>query len=163
MEPIEPFVEASFPAANKRGRRAAGKKNSGRVAFAAALETAGREAELFPLGQSSPPGPSEDLEALLDNVNEVGERLRESASLAVVQDYKRAVRDFLAYVVRKTLAVEQHDSSPSVLKRKRFTLIQVIDQKLERLAAGILLDQRPQLEILRRIDEISGLLVDLLS
>jgi uncharacterized protein YaaR (DUF327 family) len=41
-------------------------------------------------------------------------------------------------------------------------LIQVVDQKLEQLAAGILTGQASQLELLARVDEIAGLLVDLL-
>lgn len=127
------------------------------------LETTDGESSASLVTFSTLPETDADLEVLLDNVNEIGERLKESVSLGVVQDYKRAVRDFLAYIVKNTLAVERHESGPSVLKRKRFTLIRVIDQKLERLAAGILLDQRTQLDILRRIDEISGLLIDLLS
>lgn len=162
MEPIEPFVETSFPT-SKRGRKTASRKNAQRVGFGSALEAAKEETADFSTELSALPESDADLEVLLDNVNEIGEKLKESLSLAVVQDYKRAVRDFLSYVVRNTLALERHESGPNALKRKRFTLIRVIDQKLERLAAGILLDQRTQLDILRRIDEISGLLIDLLS
>lgn len=162
MEPIEPFVETSFPT-SKRGRRAAGRKSPERAGFSSILETANGESSVPSQEFSALPQADADLEVLLDNVNEIGEKLKESVSLGVVQDYKRAVRDFLAYVVRNTLSVERHESGPSVMNRKRFTLIRVIDQKLERLAAGILLDQRAQLDILRRIDEISGLLIDLLS
>lgn len=162
MEPIEPFVETNFPT-SKRGRRTVTRKNTERLGFASVLETTSGESSAPSSGFSTLPETDADLEALLDNVNEIGEKLKESVSLRSVQDYKRAVRDFLAYVVRNTLAVERHESGPNVLKRKRFTLIRVIDQKLERLAAGILLDQRTQLDILRRIDEISGLLIDLLS
>ena len=104
-----------------------------------------------------------DLEALLDNVHELGEKLKENASFQTVRECRQAVRDFLSYVLRHSLTVEQHESNPNVLKRKRFTLIKVIDQKLERFAAGIIQNQRAQLDILRQIDEISGLLIDLLS
>jgi len=41
-------------------------------------------------------------------------------------------------------------------------LIQVVDHKLEQLAAGILAGQRSRLEILARVEEINGLLVDLI-
>jgi uncharacterized protein YaaR (DUF327 family) len=48
------------------------------------------------------------------------------------------------------------------LKRKKFTQVEIIDQKLEQLAAGILSNQKDQLGLLGKIEEINGLLVDLL-
>lgn len=162
MEAIDPFSESSFPAA-QRDRRRVARKRSEPAAFASALETAEESEGLSLPSVATLAESDEGLEALLDTVHEVGEKLKDRVSLSVVQEYKLAVRAFLSYVVRNTLSVERHESGPNVIKRKRFTLIKVIDQKLERLAAGILLDQQAQLEILRRIDEISGLLIDLLS
>jgi uncharacterized protein YaaR (DUF327 family) len=57
--------------------------------------------------------------------------------------------------------VEQQQSGPDVLKRKRYALIRIIDDKLERLAAAMVSNQRNQIELLAKIDEINGLIVDL--
>jgi len=65
--------------------------------------------------------------------------------------------------MQRMLKVEQKESGINILKRKRFTSIRVIDQRLERLVADILQDQAEQLEILNRIDEINGLLVNLVA
>jgi hypothetical protein len=162
MEPIEPFVETSFPT-SKRERRKVTKKGADKVHFASVLETTSGDSSSVASGFSSLADTDEDLEELLDSVHEIGEKLKENATLTIVQDYKQAVREFVSYIVKKTLSVEQHESGPNVLKRKRFTLVKVIDQKLDRLAAGIIQNQRSQLEILRQIDEISGMLIDLLS
>ncbi len=162
MEPIEPFVETSFPT-SRRERRKVGKKSAERINFSSVLETTEGDSASVSSGFSSLADSNEGLEELLDNVHEIGEKLKRTPTMTAVKDYKQAVRDFLSYVVRHTLSVEQHESGPTVLKRKRFTLIKVIDQKLERLAAGIMQEQRSQLDILRQIDEISGMLIDLLS
>jgi len=66
-------------------------------------------------------------------------------------------------VLARMLALEEKSSGAGVLKRKRFTQIRVIDQKLERLVAELLADQHRQLDILGRVNEINGLLVDLLT
>ena len=58
--------------------------------------------------------------------------------------------------------VEEHQSGGNILKRKRFTLVRQIDQKVERLVAGILQSQGRQLDILARLEEIDGMLVDLM-
>ncbi|MDR0450835.1 MAG: YaaR family protein [Treponema sp.] len=42
-------------------------------------------------------------------------------------------------------------------------MVQVVDRKLEEMAARLLSDQLSQLELLARLEEINGLLVDLLQ
>ncbi len=99
---------------------------------------------------------------LLDAVHEAGDRLKEHVSIAEVQAYKKAVRDFVHHVVENAWSVEKKTSGGNILKRKEFYRLAVIDESLEKLAAEILRNQRDRLEILRRIDEINGMLVDLL-
>jgi uncharacterized protein YaaR (DUF327 family) len=103
------------------------------------------------------------LEDLLDGVHEAGDSLKENPSVDLVQAYKKAVRDFVHYVVDRSFAVEQKTSGRSILKRNAYFRVSVIDEALEKLAAEILRNQRDNLEILRRVDEINGMLVDLLS
>jgi uncharacterized protein YaaR (DUF327 family) len=50
-----------------------------------------------------------------------------------------------------------------VQKRKRFTQIRVIDQRLEQLVTAVLQNQGKQLNILERVNEIRGLLVNLIT
>jgi uncharacterized protein len=103
------------------------------------------------------------LEDLLDGVHEAGDALKENPTVDLVQAYKKAVRDFVHYVVERSFAVEQKTSGRSILKRNAYFRVSVIDEALEKLAAEILRNQRDNLEILRRVDEINGMLVDLLS
>ncbi len=102
-----------------------------------------------------------DLEPLLDAVHETGDRLKENPTVDLVQAYKKAVRDFVHYVVERSYSVEQKSSGRNVLKRNIYYRVAVIDESLERLAAEILRNQRDKLEILRRVDEINGMIVDL--
>ncbi len=163
MEPIDPFGGPIFRPNNREEKRVKHKKDRP-LAFASIFGVAD---ESSPTGEGAilPDGGegSGGLEGLLDQVHAIGEKIKENPTLALIQDYKKAVRGFLSYVVKHALALERTESGANVLKRKRFTLISIIDQRLERFAAEILAGQREQLEILRRIDEINGLLIDLLS
>jgi hypothetical protein len=103
------------------------------------------------------------LEELLDEVHAAGDKLKENPNVEFVQAYKKAVRDFVHYVVDRSFAVEQKTSGRSILKRNVYFRVSVIDDSLEKLAAEILRNQRDNLEILRRVDEINGMLVDLMS
>jgi len=109
------------------------------------------------------PVSEETLKILLDDVHATGEELKEKPFPDQIKRYKTAVRNFLHYVVENGYAVEERTSGVNILKRKKFTLVQVVDRKLEQLAAGILSGQSSQMEILQRLDEISGLLINLLQ
>jgi uncharacterized protein YaaR (DUF327 family) len=99
---------------------------------------------------------------LLDSVHTSGEELKRDPNIENVRAYKAAVRNFVHYVVENAYDVSEKTSGGNILKRKKFTTVVVIDERLERLGAEVLSAQRDKLEILRRIDEIHGLLVDLL-
>jgi uncharacterized protein YaaR (DUF327 family) len=132
-----------------------------RSALGSALEEASRGPAAFDL--AGLPFSEADVETLLDEVHQAGDRLKDNPSVELVQSYKKAVRDFMHRVVEGSYDLEEKSSGGSILKRKKFYRIAVIDEALERLAAEILRNQRDKLEILRRVDEINGMLVDLLT
>jgi hypothetical protein len=79
-----------------------------------------------------------------------------------IRRYRKAVSSFLRYVVANSLESETQEGARfnPLKKQKRYTLIRTVNEKLERLAAGILQNQYSQMEILRRVEEINGLIVD---
>jgi len=107
--------------------------------------------------------PEKILEALLDEVHSAGDKLKDKQLPDNIVGYKNAVRSFMKYIVDRSYEVTESTSGGNILKRKKFTQVQIIDQKLEQLAAGILSNQKDQLSLLGKIEEINGLLVDLMS
>jgi uncharacterized protein YaaR (DUF327 family) len=127
--------------------------------FSGILETYIQETETL----ENVPFSEEALQKLLDGVHSTGDDLKNRPFPEEIKRYKGAVKKFLHYVVENSYAVEEQIGGINILKRTKYTLLQVVDQKLERLAAGILAGQTAQLELLARIDEISGILVNLLQ
>ncbi|GHV95018.1 hypothetical protein AGMMS50293_13380 [Spirochaetia bacterium] len=131
--------------------------------------------ELGPLREL--PVSEETVNFLMDEVRSAGDTLRDHPFPDEIMRYKQAVRNFMHYVVENSYALEQEAGIPKSLKagykgplwtpeareQKRYTKIQVIDKKLEDLAAMLLASQMPQLALASRLEEISGLLVDLLQ
>jgi uncharacterized protein YaaR (DUF327 family) len=134
------------------------------VPFSRVMEDASEKTEGSSASEAlrSLPVSEETLRDLLDQVHSSGEELKGRPFPEEIKKYKSAVRDFLHYVVENGYSVVEQTSGVNILKRKKFTLIQVVDSKLERLAAGIMAGQSSQLDILAKVDEIAGLLVDLL-
>jgi uncharacterized protein len=158
-EGVNPFGPSYVP----RRKEEEKKVGKGRGPFRAALGKAVEEANAKGDASTASGDFSQaELEELLDDVHDVGDRLKQNPSVDLVQAYKKAVRDFVHYVVERSYAVEQKASGRNILKRNIYFRVSVIDDSLERLGAEILRNQRDNLEILRRVDEINGMLVDLL-
>lgn len=144
------------------GRRPEKKRDAPKVAgtFKSMLHGA-REAENSASLALEPYSEAEAAE-LLDAVHSFGEALRKDPNPEHIRAYKKAVRDFVHYVVENAYGLNEQTSGRNILKRKKYTTVVVVDEKLERLAADLMSTQRDRLDILRRLDEIHGLLVDLL-
>ena len=102
------------------------------------------------------------LEEILSLINESGEALVKSPTLDNVKRYRERVKRFLQYVVDHVVKIEEKTSGASIRKRKRYLVITTIDAKLEDLAKEFLNKQAAQLDLLSRVNEINGLLIDLL-
>ncbi|MDR2020351.1 MAG: YaaR family protein [Treponema sp.] len=131
-----------------------------RTPFSHIMENAGEAAET-----DAPPDipPSEEaLRELLDDVHNTGDALRQRPFQEEIKRYKRAVRNFMHYVVENGYGIKEETY---MFNHKKYVKVQVeiIDRKLEQLAAGIMAGQVNQLELLARVDEITGLLVNLLQ
>ena len=124
--------------------------------FSEILENSYSVGELGPLKTLAP---SEDaLTELMDEVHSTGSDLIDRPFHDEILRYKKAVRDFVHYVVENGFAVEKIQARR---RGKVHVQIQVIDQKLEEFAAAILSGQTNQLQRISKLDELTGLLVDL--
>ncbi|MFP4483657.1 MAG: YaaR family protein [Spirochaetaceae bacterium] len=106
--------------------------------------------------------PPDEVERLLDNVHTLGDELIRKRTYTALKAYRHAVQSFLAKIVHEGVDVEEQTSGTNVLNRKRFSILRIVDQRLERLARGMMESQGEQLELLQRVEEIYGMLVDLL-
>jgi len=111
----------------------------------------------------------EALASLMDEVHSAGSNLIERPFHDEILKYKRAVRNFINYVVEHGYEVEtvtgakikKEIKGETSWPSKIYYQVQVVDKKLEELAAAILSGQTTQLQRVSKLDEITGLLVDL--
>ncbi len=104
-----------------------------------------------------------EAEELLDTIHVLGEELVRANTLVNLDRYRDAVRSFLRIVVNDGLEVQETESGANVMNRKRFTTVAVVDQKLDRLAGALMATQAEPLALLARVQEIEGLLVNMLQ
>jgi uncharacterized protein YaaR (DUF327 family) len=155
-----PIFNSPSYAARTETRKSQGKGGVKKSAFSRLLGEARETEETLALGDCPPS--EEALQELLDDVHSAGDALRLRPLAEEIKRYKQAVRQFLQYVVANGYEVKTESYLHNHEKRRKVQ-IEVVDRKLEQLAAGILSGQLGQVDILARLDEITGLLVDLLQ
>ncbi len=100
---------------------------------------------------------------LQDKVYSCGANLAEAVNPQTIEDYKKAVKSFVKFVVDNSLKATSVISGSRYIeiKQKKYFLVKVIDEKMDRLTKELLFNQLEKLEILDRLGEIKGLLIDL--
>lgn len=102
-------------------------------------------------------------EKLYDAVHQAGQKLLQDRTYTSAQRYREAVRRFLRKVVPEASGITIHESNRDILSRKRYYLLTTVNRSVDRLITGLLQSQHEQLDMLRRLEEIEGLLVDLMQ
>ena len=89
-------------------------------------------------------------EELLDAVHTAGARLLADRTYQATQQYREAVRAFMARVLPAINDVIVNESGMGLLSRKRYFLLSEVNAKVDELVRGVLSNQREQISILAK-------------
>ena len=123
------------------------------------------------------PASEDSVNFLMDEVRSTGDTLKSRPLPEEIMRYKQAVRNFLNYVIKNGFSLEYEEgiknkfkpsfkgrrTAPDADNSKSYTKISIVDKKLEDLAAMLISKQMRQMELVSRLEEIRGPLVDLLE
>lgn len=101
------------------------------------------------------------LQSLFKQLEEQGNRLSRSRTVQDLLSYKQTIRSFLQEVVQNGLSLEEHSGFQPNGREKRLVMIKQVDKKLVELSEQVIEKQAPSVELLEKIGEIKGLLVNL--
>ena len=158
------IVGSSFvPHPDKRSGKKVDKEKTKGVSFRKNLDGTREEHQTIAENLHSSLDGTETAEELLDEVYQLGEALKKDGSLGALKRYRDSVKHFYQFIVSNSLETEKVNGrlNPRTMSRKQYTLISVVDEKLERLGAAVLKNQKDQMDILKKVDEIYGILIDL--
>jgi len=95
-------------------------------------------------------------------IEEQGGRLADRVCVKEYEKYRRLIREFLDEIVSNGYTFSREDAYASRGRHRFFATVKVVDEKLDQLGKEVLSDQADQIEILGKIDDIRGLLMDLM-
>lgn len=103
----------------------------------------------------------ERLDKLLVLIDEQGRKMKQSLDKKDLLEYKKRVKEFLKIIQEEFARAKQSFSWDSKGNLKTYTIIEKVDENLNILHKLFMEEQADVLEVLKRIDEIRGLLLDL--
>lgn len=103
------------------------------------------------------------LSALMDEITAQGERLYKRRDVKDMRHYRSLVKDFLNEVVTHSHEFSRENFLDRRGRHRVYGIIRLVDENLDQLAQALMQDEKDNLEILNKIGEIRGLLLDIFT
>ena len=100
----------------------------------------------------------EEIELYIREIKSMGNRVVATQNYNDVLNYKKVIKSYLKSVVDYMYSLNQ-DSS--FWDGNYFKTVKIVDEKLEAVTKELLYDQKDNIDLATKIDEINGLLIDM--
>lgn len=105
----------------------------------------------------------EELKILYDKIEAQSSKLKDSLFIEDLVEYKRLVKEFLNVTVKNSHIFYKENSLDRRGRHRVYSLVKRVDNELDELTKDFLNVETNRLKILRRLDDIKGLLLDILT
>lgn len=103
------------------------------------------------------------LHVMVEEINSQGKKLAKHMDLTDMKQYRQLIRGFLNEIVNHSHKFSRENFLDRKGRHRVYTMIKLVDKNLDELAAELIKEEKDHLMILNRIDEIRGLLLDILT
>ena len=100
----------------------------------------------------------EELDGYMKEIKNIGERLINTQNYSDVIKYKQVVKSYLKSVVDYVYSLNKNTS---FWDGNYFTTVKTVNEKLEEMTRELIYEQKENIDMASKIDEISGLLLDI--
>ena len=100
---------------------------------------------------------------LLNDITTQGKLLSEHMDIRDMKRYRGLVKDFLNEVVNRSHKFSRENFLDRRGRHRVYGMIKLVDEQMDELASALVQDERDHLDILNKVDEIRGLLLDIIT
>jgi len=102
------------------------------------------------------------LEEMKKEIDEQGKLLSDRVDVKELEKFRRLIREFLDEIVSNGYTFSREDAYASRGRHRYIATVKIVDEKLDALGKEVLKEQADKIEILNMVDDIRGLLLDLM-
>ncbi len=103
------------------------------------------------------------LGSLMEQITEQGDRLAKHMDIGDMKRYRGLVKDFLNEVVNRSHEFSRENFLDRRGRHRVYGIVRLVDKNLDDLAQELVKDEKDTLSILGKVDEIRGLLLDIIA
>ena len=103
------------------------------------------------------------LAGMMAEITRQGDKLAKHRDIKDMKRYRALIKDFLNEVVNRSHAFSRENFLDRKGRHRVYGIIRLIDENLDQLAQELVKDEQDNLEILNKIGEIRGLLLDIFT
>jgi uncharacterized protein YaaR (DUF327 family) len=103
------------------------------------------------------------LNMLLEEISAHGKKILKHMDIKDMKHYRELIRMFMNEIVNRSHKFTRENFLDRKGRHRVYTMIRLVDKNLDELAAELIKEEKDELAILNKIDEIRGLLLDILT
>ena len=103
----------------------------------------------------------EKLTNLMSQIDEQGKKISEHMDIRDMKKYRSLVKEFVNEVVNRSHKFSRENFLDRRGRHRVYGMVKLVDKNLNDLAEELVKDEKDHLNILGRVDEIRGLLLDI--
>lgn len=100
---------------------------------------------------------------LIEEISAQGKKISKRTDVRDMKRYRELIRSFLNEVVYRSHAFSRENFLDRRGRHRVYGIVKLIDENLDDLANELIKEEKDNITILNRIDEIRGLLLDILT
>lgn len=105
----------------------------------------------------------ERLSVLIEDITQEGKKIAKHMDVRDMKYYRSLIQDFMNEIVSRSHKFQRENFLDRRGRHRVYGMIKLIDENLDELAAELIKEEKDHLLILSKIDEIRGLLLDILT
>jgi len=103
------------------------------------------------------------LNAMIEEIQAQGKKIAKHMDIKDLKHYRELIREFINEIVSRSHKFSRENFLDRKGRHRVYAMIKLVDKNLDELAAELIKEEKDHILILNRVDEITGLLLDILS
>jgi uncharacterized protein YaaR (DUF327 family) len=103
------------------------------------------------------------LNYMLDEISAQGKKLGKHMDVRDMKHYRELIKTFMNEIVSRSHKFTRENFLDRKGRHRVYTMIKLVNKELDQLALELLKDEKDHILILNKIDEIRGLLIDIIT
>ena len=108
-------------------------------------------------------GLAERLNLMMQEITMQGDKIVKRMDVRDMRRYRTLIKDFMNEIVNRSHKFSRENFLDRRGRHRVYGIIRLVDEKLDELAQALVSDECDKIAILAKVDEIRGLLLDILA